>query len=68
MTLTHKRLQLQNNEMRLRGERDDGKWWKEMEGVFRKEGGENRKKEREGKENREGERNLRRRLAGSGES
>lgn len=49
MTLTHKRLELQKDESRLRGERVDGKWWKEMEEVFRKEGGEDRGKKEEKK-------------------
>lgn len=44
-TLTHKRCQLQKDETRLRGERDAGKWWKEMEEVLRK--GQEDREERE---------------------
>lgn len=43
--LTHKRCQLQKDETRLRGERDVGKWWKEMEVVFGK--GQEKREERE---------------------
>lgn len=39
------RCQLQKDETRLRGERDGGKWWKEMEVVFGK--GQEKREERE---------------------